>query len=600
MPKNGGLNLKKVKRAAIFAALYLLVTLFYLLGAFDEPDRFLSDKLFTTYRPAAQNIFVIGIDEETLDAYGPWNQWSRTMTADLINYLNGDPKAKPAVIGLDLLFSGNTTAEADQALAEAVKTGGNVVLASQVVFSKELGEAGQWDYMHVRKYEEPFPALREHAPSGLMNVISDSDGIVRSSLHAVSYDGKTINSLAEAVYGKYAAEQKIAQPNKPPLNGRGQWYIPFAGRPGEFFGTAGKGTSWVRVMKGEIPRELFADAIVLVGPYSLGMMDSYFTSVDRNAPMFGVEIHANVVQALLEGNFKQYISGYAELAFTLALALLLYAAFTRLKLWQSGLLFVGAGGVYVVAAVGLFHIGCIVTVFYPLVMLAASYLAGLVSNQIMLTVEKARLYDRIQRLLHNSIATIANTIDAKDPCTSGHCQRVAKYAQMIGRGLGLSDDDLSDLEYTAILHDVGKIGVADSILKKQGKLTDEEYEEMKTHPIRGAAILEQIEEFNSRITEGTRYHHERFDGKGYCQGLSGMDIPLFARIISVADTYDAMTQNRPYRGRMTRQQAVAELERSKGTQLDPEITELFISMLRSLPEAEFEDQPDSIGAVEAR
>lgn len=583
--------MKKVKRAAIFAALYLLVTLLYLLGAFDEPDRFLSDKLFTTLRPAAGNIFVIGIDEESLDAYGPWNQWSRTMTADLINYLNEDPQSKPAVIGLDLLFSGNTTEEADRALAQAAKEGNNVVLASQVVFSKDLGETGQWDYMNVRKYEQPFPALREHAPSGLMNVISDSDGIVRSSLHAVAYDGKTINSLAQAVYEKYAARQGITELNKPPLNGLGQWYIPFAGSPGEFFGTAGKGTSWVRVMRGEIPRELFAGAIVLVGPYSLGMMDSYFTSVDRNAPMFGVEIHANVVQALLEGDFKQYVSGYAELAFTLVFALVLYAAFMRLKLWQSGLLLAAAGAAYVAGAAGLFHLGYIVTVLYPLVMLAAAYLTGLVANQIMLTVEKARLYDRIHRLLHNSIATIANTIDAKDPCTSGHCQRVAKYAQMIGQGLGLSEEDLSDLEYTAILHDVGKIGVADSILKKQGKLTDEEYEEMKTHPVRGAAILEQIEEFNSRITEGTRYHHERFDGKGYCQGLSGMEIPLFARIISVADTYDAMTQNRPYRGRMTRQNAVAELERCKGTQLDPEITELFISILQNLPEAEFEAQP---------
>lgn len=585
--------MKRAKRAAVFAVLYCFVTLLYLLGIFDGPDRFLSDTVYTTLRPAASNLFVIGIDEETLDAYGSWTRWSRSKTAELIGYLNADPACKPAVIGLDLLFSGNASPEEDQRLAEAVHQGGNVVLASQVVFAKELRDA-RWDYMSVRKYEQPFEALRD-VPCGLMNVISDDDGIVRSSLHAVNYDGKVIDSLANEVYRKYT-ETMDAPRNHPPLNGRGQWYIPFAGKPGEFFGTAGKGTSWVRVMNGEVPRELFADAIVLVGPYSLGMMDSYFTSADRNAPMFGVEIHANVIQALLEGNFKEYVSGYAEILLALAMSLILYAAFYRLKLWQSGLLLAAVSAAYGIGAVALFHLGYIITLVYPLVMLAVAYLSALVANMILLTVEKARLYDRIHRLLHNSIATIANTIDAKDPCTSGHCQRVAKYALMMGRGLGLKGEDLSDLEYTAILHDVGKIGVADSILKKQGKLTDEEYAEMKTHPVRGAAILEQIEEFNSRITEGTRYHHERYDGKGYCQGLAGKEIPLFARIISVADTYDAMTQNRPYRGRMSRQQAIEELERCEGTQLDPEITRLFVSMLKALPESEFEDQPERAAA----
>lgn len=588
--------MKKAKKAIVFASLYLLVTLFYLLGAYDGPDRFVTDTLYTTIRPAAPNIFVIGIDEETLDAYGPWALWPRSRTADLIRCLNADPASKPAVIGLDLLFSGETAPDQDRVLAEVVKEGGNVVLASQVVFGKELRESGDWDYMNVSKYEQPFEALRDAAPTGIMNVVSDTDGIVRSSLHEVAYGEGMLDSLANEIYKKYAEAQGVSA-DTPPLNERGQWYIPFAGKPGEFYGTGGKGTSWVRVMEGEVPKELFADAIVLVGPYSQGMMDSYFTSADRKAPMFGVEIHANVVQALMEGNFKQYVSGYAEITVTLVMALLLFLAFQRLRLWQSGALLAAGCAAYVGGAVALFHAGYIITLLYPVLMLAVTYLSALISNQILLTVEKARLYDRIHRLLHNSIATIANTIDAKDPCTSGHCQRVAKYALMIGSALGLKGEDLSDLEYTAILHDVGKIGVADSILKKQGKLTDEEYEEMKTHPLKGAAILEQIEEFNSRITEGTRYHHERYDGKGYCQGLAGKEIPLFARIISVADTYDAMTQNRPYRGRMTREHAIGELERSAGTQLDPEIVALFVAQLETLPDMEYEERPEAFDCL---
>lgn len=592
---------RKIKYAAVFIVVYFVVTLFYLVGAFDWPDRYLTDHLYTSYRPSASNIFVIGIDEETLAAYGPWGKWSRDKVTELISYLNQDPQAKPAVIGLDLLFAGEGNAQEDMRFVEAVQDGGNVVLASQVIFNKSHTLDGSLEYGKVSRYEQAFPALRQAAPSGLMNVVPDSDGVVRNGLFSITHEGEQLHSFAGEVYYQYLKNRGITERNAPKLDGEAQWYISFAGKPQEFYGTGGNGTSWIRVMEGEIPRELFADAIVLVGAYSDGMMDSYYTSADRYHLMYGVEIHANAVQALMEGNFKTYLSGYLEIMIVLAVSALLYFIFMRLKLWKCGLLLLATCVLYVLLGVLLFRMGYIITVVYPLVMFVLTYLCSLAVKQLALSSEKARLYDRIERLLHNSITTIINAIDAKDPCTSGHCQRVAKYAMLIGRGMHLSKEDLSDLEYTAMLHDVGKIGVADHILKKEGKLTDEEYAEMKTHPIRGAAILEQIEEFSSRITEGTRYHHERYDGKGYCQGLSGEKIPLFARIISVADTYDAMTQNRPYRGRMTRQQALDEMRRCAGTQFDPEVARIFIDIMEHLPEEEYEvDESKQAGTLPPR
>ena len=200
----------------------------------------------------------------------------------------------------------------------------------------------------------------------------------------------------------------------------------------------------------------------------------------------------------------------------------------------------------------------------------------LIETQIAPNLEKAKVYNYMQELFNDSIQTIANAIDARDEYTQGHCMRVAEYSMMIGKELGLEGEELVSLRYSAVLHDVGKIGIRDSILNSKLKLSDEEFEEMKSHVIKGTKILEQISKTNPDIVYGVKYHHERYDGKGYCEGLSGEEIPLFARIIAVADTFDAMTSNRPYRKEFPQEAAVAELIRCAGTQYDKRIVDAFV------------------------
>ncbi|PYG85812.1 putative nucleotidyltransferase with HDIG domain [Ruminiclostridium sufflavum DSM 19573] len=200
----------------------------------------------------------------------------------------------------------------------------------------------------------------------------------------------------------------------------------------------------------------------------------------------------------------------------------------------------------------------------------------LIDKQIAPNLEKARVYSYMQELFNDSIQTIANAIDARDEYTQGHCTRVAEYSVMIGKELGLEFEELVSLRYAAVLHDVGKIGIRDSILNSKQKLTKEEFEEMKTHVIKGAKILEQISKTNPDIVYGVKYHHERYDGKGYCESLKGEEIPLFARIIAVADTFDAMTSNRPYRKEFPEEAAVAELIRGAGTQYDKRVVDAFV------------------------
>ena len=179
-----------------------------------------------------------------------------------------------------------------------------------------------------------------------------------------------------------------------------------------------------------------------------------------------------------------------------------------------------------------------------------------------------------------AIMSIAKAVDAKDVRTSQHSSRVSRYSEMLARHLGFTDAECENIRKAALVHDIGKIGIPDAILNKPGKLTDEEYATMKTHVSKGAEILKDIT-FIDHVVDGALYHHERWDGKGYVHGLKGEEIPLYGRIIGVADAFDAMTANRVYRNHLDKDEVIAELKRCRGTQFDPEIDDIMLSMIES-------------------
>ncbi len=186
--------------------------------------------------------------------------------------------------------------------------------------------------------------------------------------------------------------------------------------------------------------------------------------------------------------------------------------------------------------------------------------------------------EKLDRLNSNIIRALASTIDAKDRYTSGHSQRVAEYALAIAKRMGKSEEEQKVILYAALLHDVGKISVPNEVINKPGRLTDEEFEQIQIHPVSGYHILKDIHE-NSDIGEGAKYHHERYDGKGYPNGLKSFDIPEVARIIGVADAYDAMASNRSYRNALPQNVIREEIERGKGKQFDPEIADIMLQMI---------------------
>ena len=183
-----------------------------------------------------------------------------------------------------------------------------------------------------------------------------------------------------------------------------------------------------------------------------------------------------------------------------------------------------------------------------------------------------------QSFFLQTVIALSEAVDAKDRYTSGHSRRVAEYSRKIAARMGKSKEELDDIYYTGLLHDVGKIRIPVEIINKPGKLSDDEYNIIKIHPVTGYHILRSISE-NSSIAIAAKYHHERYDGKGYPNGLSGKNIPEIARILCVADAYDAMTSNRSYRNALPQEVVRSEIEKGKGTQFDPFIADIMLRLI---------------------
>ncbi|MDD3375300.1 MAG: HD-GYP domain-containing protein [Candidatus Omnitrophica bacterium] len=217
------------------------------------------------------------------------------------------------------------------------------------------------------------------------------------------------------------------------------------------------------------------------------------------------------------------------------------------------------------------------------------FLSALASN-VAMAIQNAQLIDDLKKqvdqnkaLFINTVLSLASTIEAKDKYTRGHTERVTHYSLTIAnelvrsKAVDLPESFSENLYIAGLLHDIGKIGVPESVLCKEGGLTDEEFVQIKEHPLRGAEILKNLPEFEQCL-EGVKYHHERYDGRGYPEGLKGEEIPIIAAIVAVADTYDAMTSDRTYRKALSKETAVEEIKKNAGIQFHPIVANAFVDL----------------------
>jgi putative nucleotidyltransferase with HDIG domain len=201
------------------------------------------------------------------------------------------------------------------------------------------------------------------------------------------------------------------------------------------------------------------------------------------------------------------------------------------------------------------------------------------ARQLAIGLENSTLKQKLKKSFAETVEVLSEAVSKKDRYTGGHTKRVAHYSCLIAKYLDLTPQQVETVRHAAVLHDVGKIGIEDKILKKNGPLDDAEWAVMKTHPVLGYEILSSMEENQDAIV-AAHYHHERWDGKGYPKGLKGEEIPLAARIVALADAYDAMVSNRPYRQGVDPSIAYEEIIRNKGTQFDPQVVDAFITAFR--------------------
>jgi putative nucleotidyltransferase with HDIG domain len=209
---------------------------------------------------------------------------------------------------------------------------------------------------------------------------------------------------------------------------------------------------------------------------------------------------------------------------------------------------------------------------------------AIIANSVGTGLENARLLTELQTSYVSTLRSLISIIEAKDPYTKGHTERVASYSVALADRIGLGEEDLRRIMFAALMHDIGKMGVLDEIVNKPDKLTAEEWELMKAHPVTGASIVEKME-FLDGIADIVRHHHEAWNGRGYPDGLHGEDIPYGARIVTVADSFDAMTTDRPYRKALSFDEAIQRLEESAGVQFDADLVKVFVQYLREQGDA---------------
>lgn len=208
-----------------------------------------------------------------------------------------------------------------------------------------------------------------------------------------------------------------------------------------------------------------------------------------------------------------------------------------------------------------------------------------------------------QRLLLSTVMALANTLEAKDPYTVGHSQRVADLATALAEKIGLPDDEIGHVRRAGLLHDIGKIGIREAVINKPGPLTSEEYAHIQTHPLISERILQPVYELNGSLSM-IRHHHERWDGTGYPDGLSGLQIPLGSRLLALADAYDAMTSERPYRPALPIETAIREIGAKSGQHFDPQFSQLFIEVIQeaatSSPHSTHEQPSRAVPALDTK
>jgi len=555
----------------------IVALLIILVQPFHHINLTLTDQLFVSRSPSS-NIVVAGIDDDALEIHGAWANWPRSLHIRAINNLIN---AGARVIGFDILFTDNSPD--DGLLAAEIESAGNVVLPL-VGTNHQPSNDPRATYSYILS---PVPELERATTNlGHANILPDADGVVRRlPLVIRDNEGQIYPALSLAVLHtlfnaelpqEYAREDRMLKllsrsiPVDEGYNYRVNYTPDNSSRPY---------LSYRDIISGDFDQSMVENKVVLIGMTATGELDKWAVPVS-GGKIPGVYIHATTTDNMLRQQHLVEVNQGTNLLIMLLLVGITGLSLPHLGLRWGGLvtaaLFVG----YLIISFLIFENGYILNILYPLSILPVSYISNVFILNGATLIENSRLNQKVTEGYKSTIKALAASIDAKDHYTRGHSQRVTEFALLGASSLPMSSEELEILEYAGILHDIGKIGIPDSILRKPGPLTQEEWEIIRQHPEIGANIIEDIP-FLEEARNLAMHHHERYDGGGYPQGLAGENIPLGSRLLAVADTFDAMTTDRAYRKALTTDDALNELRKVCGMQLCPVAVEAFISGFES-------------------
>ena len=369
-------------------------------GVLDRVDLWAQESWFQSDNALDGEIIVIGIDDASLEELGPYNTWDRTYMAAALEKLAEDPDMKPAVVAIDTLYIEESTPEADERLAKAAEQLGNVVTASfATIGSKVVTEEGRTYFTTdaVLTYEEPYDALRDATTQGHINAMYDTDGILRHALLFVKPEGRTVYSMAyetARIYGEYNGFEV----QMPPASSRGNYYVTYSAKPRGYY----DGYSFSDLMNGRIDPRRYAGKVVFIGPYAKGLQDEYFTTIERSKLMYGVEYQANVVQMILESNYKKEVSKLPQAVVLFIVCFLLFLLFQKVGIKLSSVIALASIALSIAAGYVLFNvkIGGVGHVLHPLWLptgILVFYIASIVIHYVKSTLEKRRVTRTFER-----------------------------------------------------------------------------------------------------------------------------------------------------------------------------------------------------------
>lgn len=439
-------------------------------------DKLFSDPLYYMQTTTDTSIKIIAVDEKTLSALGPMNSWSRDVWAELVNILNMDEENKPLVIAFDIMYIGNLDAKADSTFAKAVEKAGNVVTASNAIWkskgSLNFEKNYNVDHSNIEMLELPYDELERVSEHGFANTLQDRDGYIRFEKYEINQGDVNEKSFSAQVYEVYCREKGIEK-IVPKTFGDGIFYFTFSGKSESY-----EVVSLIDVLDKKVDVKAFDDCVVLVGAYAPGMMDAYNVAVQKGSQMYGVEIHANILEALMEGKTAVPVSNTLYAVVVAMASVAFYFINRKLRPVFGAVVMIMFSTVNVIIGKVLYDNGFVMDIIYIPVIVFVIYIIHIL---VRITLFNRMYTEDLKEQMYSFADAFATAVDERTPYNGSHTKKVAEYVVAYANYSNILFDKRLTKEYfdknrigqlrlAATLHDIGKMIIPKAVMNKATRL----------------------------------------------------------------------------------------------------------------------------------